>query len=187
MPKRRYGDSKMLSDAFGNPLTEKVVAKDPERTKAKRALLRRSKSAEREFARWLTERDGRDERLKGLTSSTGRIGHVTGIQADILSKTYLGEAKNEKFPLKWLRYWHKIVQKATEWGKDPILMILPPNRGEVDARLPALHIITPERHEELLRKEKYYDDHDGDAEANFIKPINPDPVKKMAKEIKNGG
>ena len=43
MAKRRYGDSKMLSDSFGKPLTEKVVAKDPERTKAKRALLRRSK------------------------------------------------------------------------------------------------------------------------------------------------
>jgi len=158
MPKRRYGDSKMLSDSFGKPLTEKEVKPDAERTKSKRALLRRSKTAEREFARWLTERDGRDERLKGLTSSTGRIGHVTGIQADILSKSYLGEAKNEKFPLKWLRYWHKIVQKATEWGKDPILMILPPNRAEVDPRLPALHIITPDRHEELLRKEKAYDE-----------------------------
>lgn len=184
--KKRYKDSGMLRDPFGNPLTEKVVESSPEQKKSKQALLRRSKTAEREFARWLTTEDGFDPRYRNLTTSTGRIGQITGIQADILSVHYIGEAKNEKFPLKWLRYWHKIVSKGTEWKKDPILLILPPNRGEVDPRLPALHIITPERHAELLRKEKYYDEHDGDAEARFIQPINPDPVKKMAKEIKDG-
>jgi hypothetical protein len=176
----------MLRDPFGKPLVKTESQSTPEQKKSKRALLRRSKDVEREFARWLTSEDGFDEKYRNLTSSTGRIGQITGIQADILSVHYLGEAKNEKFPLKWLRYWHKIVQKSTEWRKDPILLILPPNRAEVDPKLPALHIITPERHAELLRKEKYYDEHDGDAEAKFLQPINPDPTTKIAKEIKNG-
>ena len=179
-------DSGMLRDPFGKPLVKQESKSTDEQKKSKRALLRRSKDAEREFARWLTDKDGFDPKYRNLTSSTGRIGQITGIQADILSVHYIGEAKNEKFPLKWLRYWHKIVQKGAEWKKDSILMILPPNRGEVDPRLPALHIITPERHAELLRKEKYYDEHDGDAEAKFIQPINPNPVTKIAKELKNG-
>jgi hypothetical protein len=45
-------------------------------------------------------------------------------------------------------------------------MILPPNRAEVDPRLPALHIITPERHAELLRKEKYHDENNKETEHN---------------------
>jgi len=123
-------------------------------------LLRRSKKSERENARWLQKYDGRDERYKHLTSSTGRIGHVTGLQADMLSLHYLGENKNEVIPVKWLRYWDKIVGRAAEWNKDALMVFDPPpdSRNPVNPRLPNMHIITPERHAELLRKERIADE-----------------------------
>jgi hypothetical protein len=96
-----------------------------------------------------------------LVTSTGRIGHVTNIQADTLSLHYLGENKNEVIPLKWLRYWDKINKRAAEWGKDPVLVLDPPpdNRNAVNPNLPNLHVITPERHAELLAKERWYEEH----------------------------
>lgn len=154
----------MLSDAFGNPLLPKkprgvkaVSAEPDELLRARRALLRRAKASERKLAKWQIKHDGPDPKYRGLTTSTGRIGHVTNIQADTLSAHYLGENKNEVVPIKWLRYWQKINDKATEWGKDALLCFEPSNRDLVSVRLPDIHWITPDRHAELLRKEQEYD------------------------------
>lgn len=152
----------MLSDFAGRPLEQPVKATDNEEVARKRALLRRSKRSERDLAKWQQEHDGPDPRYRGLVTSTGRIGHVTNIRADTLSRSYLGENKNEVVPVKWLRYWALICEKATEWGKEPLLRFEPSNRGAVDRKLPDMHMITPERHAELLRKERWYDEHAGD-------------------------
>jgi len=92
-----------------------------------------------------------------MTTSTGRIGHITQLEADTLSLHYLGENKNEIVPKKWLLYWKKINDHAVEWGKDALMRFEPSNRALVSPSLPDMHIITPERHAELLRKEQAYD------------------------------
>jgi hypothetical protein len=73
--------------------------------------------------------------------------------------TYCGENKQVKVPAKLFSWWQQIVAIAKVQGKQPLLRIEPTN---LDAngrkiRAPDLHIITAERHAELLRKEKIAD------------------------------
>jgi hypothetical protein len=93
----------------------------------------------------------------GVVTATGRVGHLTALQFDVVSYSYAGEAKNEKVPATWWKYWVKVVGKAIEEGKQPLLAIKPTN--EEDAKVwgrpvPNLHIIAQARHEELLDIEK---------------------------------
>lgn len=154
----------MLSDFKGDPLVKKprgvkAVSKAPsEVLRAKRALLRRAKVSERDFAKWLIKHDGADPRYRHLTSSTGRIGQIAGLQADAVSEHYLAECKNVIVPSTLAKWWQQICVKAGEWGKDPVLMWEPPNGSDwkvAGKPLPTMHIITAERHAELLSMEKY--------------------------------
>lgn len=88
----------------------------------------------------------------GIVSETGRVGHVTALQFDAISLHYAAENKNEKVPATWWAYWKKIVEKSADWGKHPLLRIEPTNDDAT--RLPRLHIITEERHAELLEYER---------------------------------
>jgi hypothetical protein len=153
--------SSLLTDFKGDPIEKAVrpLAVKPKRSQ--QSILRRSKRSERDLAKWQQEHDGPDPKYKHLTTSTGRIGHITQLEADTLSKHYLGENKNEIVPKKWLLYWQKINSHAVEWGKDALLRFEPSNRDDVDHRLPDMHIITPSRHAELLRKERWYDERNG--------------------------
>lgn len=85
---------------------------------------------------------------------------MTGLQADSVSAHYLAECKNVKTPATLAKWWQQICVKASEWGKDPILLWQPSN-GDLykvnGKRLPNMHIITEERHAELLLKEQAYD------------------------------
>lgn len=151
----------MISDFAGRPL-RKATPKtaDAEALKEKRALLRRAKRSERDFAKWLIEHDGPDPRYRHMTTSTGRIGHINQIRADCLSITYLGENKNEKVPARLAGWWQLICEKAIEWGKEPVLRWQPPNGSEFKVAgkpLPEFHLITAERHAELLRKGRLHD------------------------------
>lgn len=117
--------------------------------------LRRSKEVERDVGRWLLQHDGPDPLMVGIASSTGRVGHITGMQIDVLSKTYATEVKNIKMPIKFLAFWDKIVARAVERGKEPLLVVEPSNlQVGMRKHVPRLHIISEDRHEELLRKEK---------------------------------
>lgn len=123
--------------------------------------LRRSKDSERRLAKWLIAYDGPDPVMKpgnGIVSETGRVGHVTALQFDALSLHYAAENKQEKVPATWWNYWLKIVQKSAEWGKNPLLRIEPTNEDRTISgmRIPNLHLITEERHKELLDYEKLY-------------------------------
>lgn len=117
--------------------------------------LRKSKDVERDVGRWLMEHDGPDPLMSGIASSTGRVGHITGMQIDVLSKSYATEVKNIKMPVKFLAFWDKIVQRAIERGKEPLL-VLEPSNLQIGMRkhVPRLHIITEDRHQELLAAEK---------------------------------
>lgn len=168
--------STLLSDPFGRPLVTKgrgprPINNSPEEIRrAKRALLERAKRSERDFATWLVRHNGPErENASALAiTSTGRIGHITGIQADNVSRSYLGENKNERPPVTLAKYWQKICQRAIDWHKDPVLRWDPPNAADYPVAgkpLPDMHIITVERHGELLEKERWYDEHHTEAPA----------------------
>jgi len=160
-------ESSLVSDCLGREVLPKKPrgpqATSSERTevaRARKSLTRRWKNVEREFARWLTEHDGKDARLSGLTTSTGRIGDLTHLQADVLSRSFLGEVKNEKAPAKIARYWQKIADRAIDWGKDPILYLKFSDAAKypvVGKPLPAMCVITQDRLQELLDKEGMFD------------------------------
>ena len=71
------------------------------------------------------------------------------LQFDVVSRTYAGENKLVKVPKKLLGWWEQIVEVAAKHDKQPMLRIVPSNEG----KHPELHIITKERHEELLDME----------------------------------
>lgn len=117
--------------------------------------LRRSKDSERRLGKWLLLYDGPDPVMKpgnGIVSETGRVGHVTALQFDAISLHYAAENKNERVPATWWSYWKKIVEKAGEWNKSPLLRIEPTNDDSI--RIPNLHVITEERHAQLLEYER---------------------------------
>lgn len=120
--------------------------------------IKRSKQSERDLGHWLMRNDGPDPRLRGLTTSTGRVGHLTHLQFDVASLTYVAENKQVKIPAKWLQWWLQIIDIATEQGKEALLRIEPTNLPLGSRkRIPELHIITDDRHAELLRIERNYD------------------------------
>ena len=94
----------------------------------------------------------------GLVTTTGRIGHITSLQADCMSKTYLSEVKNIKVWAGLWAFWKQIVVKAAQHGKEPMMAIYPSNEDTVmeGVKVPGFHIITEDRHAELLRFERDY-------------------------------
>lgn len=122
--------------------------------------LKRAKQRERDAGHWLLKHDGEDPHWKRISSSTGRVGHISQFQFDVISATYAGEVKNIKLPKKLIDFWIQIVQVAAGHHKEPALIIYPSNQDIIvqgfKKRLPAMHIITEERHAELLDLEKRY-------------------------------
>lgn len=125
--------------------------------------LRLAKDSERELGRWQIEHDGPDPRFPpggGMVTSTGRVGHITNLQFDTLSRSYAGENKHIRLNKELLEWWVKVVSKAWDEGKEPLLRFDPANKPETftyhgfKRRIPKMHIITQERHEELLRAER---------------------------------
>lgn len=115
--------------------------------------LRRSKQSERDLGHWLLEHNGEDPFFMKIASSTGRVGQITDLQFDVVSKTYAAENKLVKVPKKLLGWWTQIVAVADKHNKVPMLRIVPSNEG----KHPEMHIITKERHQELLDMERRYD------------------------------
>jgi hypothetical protein len=116
--------------------------------------LRRSKQSERDLGHWLLEHDGPDLRLKGLTTSTGRVGHLTHLRFDVISNTYAAENKQVKVPAQLAKWWLQITSIANQQGKDALLRIEPTNDPIGQHKIPDLHIITEERHAQLLDLEQ---------------------------------
>ncbi len=122
--------------------------------------IARSKQSERDLGKWLLEHDGEDPRWRGISSSTGRIGHITSLQFDCVSKHYAAENKQIKLPARMLDWWLKIVGISVTQGKDALLSIESTNvvavRGVLKKPM-RMHIITADRHAQLLAKEKIAD------------------------------
>lgn len=122
--------------------------------------LRRAKDSERRTAKWMQEHDGPDPDHKPgesmLVTSTGRVGHLTHLQFDALSRTYATENKNVKVPMNFWRWWVQVVNVAHKYGKTPCLVIDPAvDQKRTDGTpIPGMHVISPERHAELLKAER---------------------------------
>jgi hypothetical protein len=122
--------------------------------------LRRAKQRERDSGRWLLDHDGADPRWAGITSSTGRVGHINQLQFDVVSRHYAGEVKNVKAPALLNKWWRQITEIALVQGKDPLIIWYPTNEVNVlgvPKKTKPFHIITEERHEQLLFKETIAD------------------------------
>ncbi len=99
---------------------------------------------------WLARYDGLDPSVKGLgwKSDVGKVSRISGQQHDQRSLHYIGESKWSERVAKWLLTpWLKVTQIAAHNSKAALLMIGGPDGV-------ALHIITPERHAELLGYER---------------------------------
>jgi len=114
--------------------------------------LQRAKQSERDLGHWLTKFDGPDPRLRGIASSTGRVGHITQMQFDVTSKTYAAENKQVRLNQKWLQWWLQILDVARRERKEALLRIDPTNEVR---NIPEMHIITAERHADLLKMERF--------------------------------
>lgn len=128
-------------------------------TEAKR-LRRRAKDSERDIAKRMLSADGADPNFRNIASSTGRIGHITGMRVDAVSLSYVTENKNRKIPTWMVQAWLLINQKSFDFNKHALLHIDPPNAPKTypsqggTRKLDTMAVITQTRHEELIQSEK---------------------------------
>jgi hypothetical protein len=129
-------------------------------TDEQRRLRRRAKDSERGIAKRMVAVDGHDPSFSKIASSTGRIGHISGIRVDAVSRTYVTENKNRKMPTWLIQAWVLILQRSIDFNKNALLHVDPPNmprdfiiQGRKE-KTPTMAIIPQPRHEDLIRKEK---------------------------------
>lgn len=140
--------------------TSAPIIGKPRATPEQRSLIRRSRGSERNIARRMVAADGPDPAFKNITSSTGRVGFITGMQIDAISRSYVIENKNRKLPTWLITAWLQINQRAVDFGKNALLHIEPPNMPRdipingVKSKLDTMAIITQTRHEEMIKAER---------------------------------
>lgn len=142
-------------------LEEKVlVAAKPKQSLSARALGERAKRSERVVARETQEADGPDPNFRGIASSTGRVGHITSLQFDAVSRSYVIENKNRVMPTWLIKAWVQINQRAVDFNKEAYLHVDPPNMPKTfiingkHLALSTLAIIGRTRHEQLLKRDR---------------------------------
>lgn len=134
----------------------------PRGTNEARKLRRRAKDSERGIAKRMVAVDGPDPAFRNIATSTGRIGHISGIRVDAVSKNYVTENKNRKVPTWMIDAWVLINQRGIDFNKNALLHVEPPNmprdiviQGRT-VKLDTMAIITQTRHEELIRTERAF-------------------------------
>jgi len=97
-------------------------------------------------ASWAEENDGIDP--KYAVTSSGRLGPNTSLGFDIPSENYAIECKHRKSVPQWLMgAWQQVIEVAEREQKLPLLTVKKNYK-------PVMHIISPERHAELLKYER---------------------------------
>ena len=141
--------------AKATPLQRQRAPADPNRQ-----IRRRAKDSERSIAKRMVAADGADPAYANIASSTGRVGHITNMRFDAVSKHYITENKNRKIPSWMITAWIVLNQRGVDFSKNILLHVDPPNMpkdiqingGKV--KLDTLAIITQTRHEELIQRER---------------------------------
>jgi hypothetical protein len=137
-----------------------LIAPKPKATLSQRSLGERAKRSERAVAKKTTAADGPDENFKYIASSTGRVGHITALQFDAISRSYVTENKNRVMPTWLIKAWIQINQRAVDFHKQPFLHIDPPNMPKTflinskNMPLSTMAIIAQDRHEQLMRRDR---------------------------------
>jgi hypothetical protein len=137
-----------------------LIASKPKATLSQHALGERAKRSERFIAKDTQSADGPDPNFKHIASSTGRVGHITALQFDAVSRSYVIENKNRVMPTWLIKAWVQINQRAVDFSKEAFLHIDPPNMPKTflingkNVALSTLAIITKVRHEHLIRRDK---------------------------------
>lgn len=132
----------------------------PKATLSHKSLRRRATTSEREAVRRMVTVDGPDPAYKNITSSTGRVGHITGMQIDGISLNYVIENKNRTMPAWINKAWIQILQRAEDFNKHALLHIEPSNIAReypvngIKKRTENMAIISQSRHESLILSEK---------------------------------
>jgi len=82
------------------------------------------KESERQAGDFLLEHDDPDPKFAPALSKRGRVGHICGLEMDVVSLNWVGENKQlEKLP-KWLtKYILKIMQRGKDFNKFPLLRL----------------------------------------------------------------
>ena len=123
---------------------------------SQKALMSRSKRSERSIARRMQDVDGQDPAFANIASSTGRVGHITNLRFDAVSRTYATENKNRIIPGWMVKAWILVSQRASDFNKYALLHIDPPNMPKTvplngqQLKLDTLAIIGQTRHEYLI-------------------------------------
>lgn len=135
----------------------------PEATAEAKRLRRRAKQSERDIAKRMLESDGPDPAFRNIASNTGRVGFITGMRIDAISKSYVTENKNRKMPSWLIAAWLLINQRAVDFNKNALLHVDPPNMPKdfiiqgAKRKLDTLAIISQTRHEELIATEHMFE------------------------------
>ena len=136
--KRKNGDSKKHQ-------RERAVAKNNKRT---------GNQAERKACRWALENtSGLHPDVEGIATTTGRVGNYPNLEIDGVFKEYSLESKSRKKLPKWLV--HGLVDQAIKASKkfcnSPLLVL---RSSGLPTGYRTWHMITPERHADLLAYER---------------------------------
>ena len=114
---------------------------------------RKGKAFEKATGKLMLKVDGPCPKWGGLTTETARTGQLSDLQVDVLTKSYAIECKSGSHvpttPFKW---FEQILERAEEHEKQAFLAMKVDGRKFRKANI--LHCITPERHAELLKKER---------------------------------
>jgi len=144
-------------------MKEQPTVEKPRATPSQKSLMRRSKNSERNIARRMKDIDGEDPAWSKISSSTGRVGHLTGLQFDAISRRYVIENKNRLLPLWLIKAWVQILQKGADFDKHALLHLEPPNLPRefpvngTKRKTDTMALIQQTRHEDLIRKEQKLD------------------------------
>lgn len=165
---------------------KEVVLIDPKvkASPSQRSLQRRSKTSERNIAKRMVAADGPDPNFQHIATSTGRIGHITNIRVDAISAHYVTENKNRTLPVWLIDAWLLINQRAVDFNRNALLHLDPPNMPKemlingTKQKLSTLSIISQDRHESLIQKEKVL----ADIEQILSEDINAAQQLRLVKE-----
>lgn len=163
---KAQGDKLPSTKAQGDKLPVKKGASETAVTKGGRSNGRSMqwKVEEREVSRHMQTSDGITDNpaLKILQTSTGRLGHLTALRLDSVSKHYVIEVKNRKLPLWVIQAWNLIHQQGKDFNLSPLLVLTLTSEQEKGVyhtkpvKLSSLYCLTEERHDELLDIERNY-------------------------------
>lgn len=161
------------------------VKRPNESTIEQRRLRRRAKDSERGIAKRMVAADGPDPSFAKIASSTGRIGHISGLRIDAVSRTYVTENKNRKMPTWLIQAWILINQRGEDFNKHVLLHVDPPNMPHeyqsqgLKKKLDTMAIITQNRHEELIRREKAL----GELESILFSGVSDEAKLQQAQNV----